>query len=80
MSRIDYPLIRPTLSGLRQILPSDVRDMLDAASGAATELGVELWAVGGAIRDLVADLAVGGWLAQGSTPPATAARSAMIAR
>ena len=53
--------------------------MLDAASGAATDLGVELWAVGGAIRDLAAgiepaelDLACGGHAAALAT--ATAAR------
>ena len=79
MSRIDYPLIRPTLPRLRRALPSDARTLLDAASEAATESGVELWAVGGAIRDLAAgaepaelDLACGGDAAALAT--ATAAR------
>ena len=83
MSRIDYPLIRPTLSGLRRVLLPDALVLLDAASGAATELGVELWAVGGAIRDLAAgvapaelDLACGGHAAALAT--ATAARLGVV--
>ena len=56
MSRIDYPLIRPTPSGLSRALPPDALALLDAACDAATELGVELWAVGGAIRDLAAGI------------------------
>ncbi len=49
------------------MLPPDALALLDAACDAATDLGVELWAVGGAIRDLAAgiepaelDLACGG--------------------
>ncbi len=67
MSRIAYPLIRPTVQRLRRALPADARSLLDAASEAATAAGSELWAVGGALRDLAAghapaevDLACGG--------------------
>ena len=49
--------MRPTLRRLRRALPSDARSLLDAARDAASELGVELWAVGGAIRDLAAGVA-----------------------
>ena len=44
------------LSRLRRVLPPDALALLDAACDAATELGVELWAVGGAIRDLAAGI------------------------
>ena len=67
VSRIAYRLIRPTVPRLRRALPSDARSLLDAAIEAATESGSELWAVGGAIRDLATgdapsevDLACGG--------------------
>ncbi len=54
VSRIAYPLIRPTVPRLRRALPADARSLLDAASEAAPESGSELWVVGGAIRDLAA--------------------------
>ena len=38
------------------MLPPDALELLDAACDAATDLGVELWAVGGAIRDLAAGI------------------------
>ncbi len=57
VSRIAYPLIRPTVSRLRLALPADARSLLDAAIEAAIESGSELWAVGGAIRDLAAGAA-----------------------
>ena len=67
------------LSRLRRGLPPDALALLDAACDAATDLGVELWAVGGAIRDLAAgiepaelDLACGGDAA--ALAAATAAR------
>ncbi len=67
VSRIAYPLIRPTLPRLRRALPADARSLVDAAIEAATASGGELWAVGGAIRDLASgaapsevDLAYGG--------------------
>ena len=49
--------MRPTLSGLSRVLPPDALVLLDAACDAAADLGVELWAVGGAIRDLAAAVA-----------------------
>lgn len=67
VSRIAYRLIRPTVPRLRRALPADTRSLLDAAIEAATATGSELWAVGGAIRDIAAgreptevDLACGG--------------------
>ena len=67
VSRIAYRLIRPTVPRLRRALPADTRSLLDAAIEAASAAGSELWAVGGAIRDVAAgreptevDLACGG--------------------
>ena len=54
MSRIAQPLTRPTQSRLRRVLPSGSRRLLDAAIAAAREQRCELWAVGGAVRDVAA--------------------------
>ena len=72
-------LMRPTAATLRRALPAEARSLLDAACSAASEHDIELWAVGGAIRDLAAgvaprevDLACGGDAASLAT--ATAGR------
>ena len=51
MSRTDKTLTLPTIGRLERALPSGGRALLAAAISAADELGMELWAVGGALRD-----------------------------
>ncbi len=58
MSRTDHPLTQPSIRALRSTLSPDARTLLDAAVAAAGPSRVQLWAVGGCVRDLAAGLPV----------------------
>ena len=67
----------PTLPSLTAALSAPARGLLDAACSAAGEAGVELWVVGGALRDCAAGRPPGDLdLAVGSGDPGTAERLA----
>lgn len=58
VSRTDHPLTHPTVNGLEAALSEPVRSLLRVAMAVAEARQVELWAVGGAVRDLAAGLRV----------------------
>ena len=51
VSRIANPLTPPSIKRLSDSLPPDARRLLRSAIEAATTAGIELWAVGGPVRD-----------------------------
>ncbi len=55
---MDKPLKRPSRTALRAALAPGARRLLDAVILAASDSGVESWAVGGAVRDCAAGLPV----------------------
>ena len=80
MSRTDKALTPPTIGRLERALPSERRALLAAATAAADELGMELWAVGGALRDCAASRPLGDLdLALAGDDPLDAARLATAA-
>ncbi|MDA0271535.1 MAG: tRNA nucleotidyltransferase, partial [Chloroflexi bacterium] len=52
MSISDHPLTRPTRKLLHDALDPPARTLLRAAEAASTATGIDLWAVGGAVRDI----------------------------
>lgn len=54
MSTTAHSPTRPTIPALRAALPGGTIALLDAALAAADARGIEVWAVGGALRDLAA--------------------------
>lgn len=83
MSRTANALTLPTIGCLERALTSGGRALLAAATAAADELGMELWAVGGALRDCAAARPLGDLdLALAGDDPLDAARlaTALLAR
>ena len=54
VSRTDNPLTPPTLDAVSDALTDPALALLEAARAAADAAGIELWAVGGALRDCAA--------------------------
>lgn len=58
MSRTDHPLKHPTVNDLEAALVEPLRELLRVAKATAEAERVELWAVGGAVRDLAVGIGV----------------------
>jgi tRNA nucleotidyltransferase (CCA-adding enzyme) len=81
VSITDHPITRPTLSRLIRALPSDTRALLQTVIELAEGGAVELWVVGGAVRDLPGGLPVRDLdLATPEDPAAFAAKLARTVR